>query len=442
MLSPARPVATPVGPGDAPAHPRVYFAALPAYADTQIANLRQGLAQGYTAAQVNVRQVIEQLDRLSSAPVEESPYFNPAKRAGDADYSAALASLVGEQIQPALGRYRDFLRDEYLARARTDISVSANPDGAACYRAALRYSTTLELEPEAVHAEGLRQIDALDAEMREIARRSFGGAPLAVLLERFKNDPKYRYRDADDMLRRAKVAMVRADAALPRAFGLFPTQPCEIVPIPTYQERTAAPHYLPAALDGSRPAMYRIRLYQADKQSWVPGQSTAYHEVVPGHHLQINIATNRSGLPRIARFLFNSGFSEGWGLYAERLADELGLYSDDADRMGMLSNFSWRAVRMVVDTGLHTKGWSREQAIDLLLAHTALGPEQAAQEVDRYIAWPGQAPSYMVGYLDITRLRRSAEARDGAAFSLRAFHDAVLKNGNVPLGVLRERVGG
>jgi uncharacterized protein (DUF885 family) len=276
--------------------------------------------------------------------------------------------------------------------------------------------------------------------MRELSRRSFGGAPLAALLERFKNDPKYRYRSQEDMMRRARVAIVRAIGALPRAFGLGPTQLVQVVPIPQFQQRTAAPHYLPAALDGSRPAEYRIRLYEATKQSWVLGESTAYHEVVPGHHLQINIAANRGGLPRIARFFGNSGFSEGWALYAEREADEMNLYSGDADRFGMLSNFSWRAVRMVVDTGLHAKGWTRQQAIDLLLAHTALSAEQAGSEVDRYIAWPGQAPSYMVGYLEIRRLREGAQSALGDRFSIRLFHDAMLQNGNVTLPVLRQRM--
>jgi len=261
-----------------------------------------------------------------------------------------------------------------------------------------------------------------------------------ALLQRFKTDPKYLYRDADDMVRRARVAIIRATGALPLAFGLGPTQLAEVVPIPPFQERTAAPHYLPAALDGSRPAEYRIRLYEADKQSWVIGESTAYHEVVPGHHLQINIASNRVGLPRVARFFGNSGFSEGWGLYAEREADEMKLYSGDADRFGMLSNFEWRAVRMVVDTGLHAKGWSRQQAIDLLLAHTAITPEQAGQEVDRYIAWPGQAPSYMVGYLEIRKLREQAQTELGDRFSIRLFHDAVLQNGNVTLPVLQNRI--
>jgi uncharacterized protein (DUF885 family) len=213
-----------------------------------------------------------------------------------------------------------------------------------------------------------------------------------------------------------------------------------IEPIPKYQERTAAAHYRPAALDGSRPATYRIRLYEAEKTSVVLGESTAFHETVPGHHLQVNIANARSENPRVARFLWNSGFGEGWALYAERVADELGLYASDASRMGMLSNAAWRACRLIVDTGLHAFGWDRERAIALLLEHTAMSPAQAAQEVDRYISWPGQATAYMTGYLEIARLRTEAEKALGTRFDLRELHDRILENGSIPLPVLRARI--
>ena len=194
---------------------------------------------------------------------------------------------------------------------------------------------------------------------------------------------------------------------------------------------------------GYRAAQVNVRLViaQLDALLALIGESTAYHEVVPGHHLQVNIADNRTGLPAVARFVSNSGFSEGWALYAERLSDELGLYSSAADRFGMLSNFAWRAVRMVVDTGLHVQGWERQRAIDFLLASTALSPDQAGAEIDRYIAWPGQAPSYMIAYMEIIALRQHAQQGLGARLALADFHDRVLENGNVPLPVLHERVG-
>jgi uncharacterized protein (DUF885 family) len=323
---------------------------------------------------------------------------------------------------------------------RSAVGVSANPAGSACYRAALRWSTTLDLDPAAVHARGLVALAEIEAEMRAIAERSFGAEPLSALLQRLRSAPTFLYRDREEVLSLGQAALDRAWAALPRAFGRIPRARAELEPIPAFQERTAAPHYLQAALDGSQPAAYRVRLYEPTHQSRTTGESTAFHEVVPGHHLQIALANENDELPGIARFLFTSGFSEGWALYAEQLADELGLYSSPADRLGMLSNRAWRAVRMVVDTGLHVGGWSRERALDFMLAHTALSKDQAAQEIDRYISWPGQAPSYLLGYEEILGLRATAEQRLGARFDLRAFHDAVLAGGGQTLPVLRERV--
>jgi uncharacterized protein (DUF885 family) len=275
--------------------------------------------------------------------------------------------------------------------------------------------------------------------MKVLSAKSFGGTDLPTLLGRFKNSPEYRYRDAAALVSQAKDAIARAKAAAPRAFGLLPTSDVVVEPIPKFQERTAAAHYLRAALDGSRPGTYRIRLYQPEEQSVIAGESTAFHETIPGHHLQLDIATHQNN-PRIAQLLFNSGFSEGWALYAERLADELGLYSNDAERFGMLTTAAFRACRLVIDTGIHAFGWDRDKAIAFLLDHTAMPRSQAAQEVDRYISWPGQATAYMTGYLEIARLRGEAEKTLGSRFDLRAFHDRVLGGGTVPLPVLAARV--
>jgi uncharacterized protein (DUF885 family) len=418
----------------------VRWAALPAYADAQNEALRAGLAEGFSAPRLVVELVVRQLDGLLAAPAAADPFESPAQRSDDAVFQARLLTLVQDAVRPALRRHRDFLANEYAPRARSAVGVSANPEGAACYRAALRWSTTLDLAPETVHARGLAALAEIEAEMRSVSARSFGGAPLPELLERFRSDPAYLYRDREQVLALAQAALERAWAALPRAFGRLPEARATLEPIPAFQERTAAAHYLQAALDGSQPAVYRVRLYEPTRQSWTIGESTAFHEVVPGHHLQVALANENAELPAIARFLFTSGFVEGWALYAEQLADELGLYSGDADRLGMLSNRAWRAARMVVDTGLHAFGWSREQALAFMLAHTALSEDQAAQEVDRYIAWPGQAPSYLLGYEAILALRRDASLRLGARFDLRAFHDAVLAGGSTTLPVLRARV--
>jgi uncharacterized protein (DUF885 family) len=387
-----------------------------------------------------VDRVVAQLDALLAAPPEAGPFRSPALRSGDAAFRAAFLAQDRAVLEPALRRYRDFLAHEYAPRARAAVGVAANPDGAACYRAALRWSTTLDLDPAAVHTRGHAALAEIEAEMRRVAAEHFGGEPLPALLQRLRSDPAFLYRDAAHVLALGESAMERAWAALPRAFGRLPRARAVLEPIPAFQERTAAPHYLQAALDGSAPAAYRVRLYEPTRQSWAIGESTAFHEVVPGHHLQIALANERAELPGVARFLFTSGFSEGWALYAEQLADELGLYSGPADRLGMLSNRAWRAVRMVVDTGLHVQGWNRERAIEFTLAHTALSADQAAQEIERYIAWPGQAPSYLLGYEEIVALRREAEARLGGRFDLRAFHDAVLAGGGQTLPVLRARV--
>ena len=432
--------AQPVGTPDLRAQTLARFSLVPGVIDTHIANLREGMRLGYLQAEVNVRQVMEQAERLAGAAPEASPFFSPAERDGDPELQTKMKELILQQIDPAIRKYHAFLETEYLPRARKAFGVSANPGGEACYRAAIRLSTTLPLEPREVHDAGLAELARIEAEMKALSDKSFGGTDLATLRARFMTDPQYRHHDAELVMKQAKDSIARAKAVLPQAFGLLPPADVIVEPIPKFQERTAAAHYLRAALDGSRPGTYRIRLYQPEEQTVVTGESTAFHETIPGHHLQVNIATTRKDNPRAAQFLFNSGFGEGWALYAERLADELHLYSDDASRFGMLSNAAWRACRLVIDTGIHAFGWDRERAIQFLLDHATLPRSQAAQEVDRYISMPGQATAYMIGYLEIDRLRMEAEKALGPRFDLRKFHDAVLGGGTVPLPVLRKRV--
>lgn len=432
--------AQPVGTPEARKAALSRFALVPAYVDTQIANLREGLGLGYAQAAINVEQVIGQLGRMTGGKVADSPFFAPASRDPEPAFVAAFGELLEKAVVPALVRYREFLEKEYLPRARKPLGVKGNPDGAACYLASIRQATTLPLAPEQVHELGKAELARVEGEMRAITEKRFGTSDTRAVLSRFTSEPAYLHKTREEILEHAKETIARAKAAMPRAFALQPTADVVLEPIPAYQEKTSAAHYLTAALDGSRPATYRIRLYAPEKQSIVNDESVAFHETIPGHHLQINIANGRGDNPRIARFLFNSGFGEGWALYAERLADELGLFSNDESRLGMLSSAAWRAARLVVDTGLHAFGWTRQQAIDTLLAHTAMPAEQAAQEVDRYISWPGQATSYMVGYLEIAALRKEAQTRLGTRFDLRRFHDAVLRNGSLPLPVLRAEI--
>ncbi|HEY8078521.1 MAG TPA: DUF885 domain-containing protein [Labilithrix sp.] len=433
-------LAQPVGTADLRAQAIARFQKLPAFVASHLANLREGMKLGYTQWQGNVVQVIEQLDRLTAGDASATPYFGPATNDPDPAFRTQWRELLVKDVMPSLIRYRDFLRDEYLPQARKTPGVSTNPNGEACYRASLRQFTTVPIDARAIHESGLAELARLEKEMAALSAKSFGGAPTRELLERFAHDPKYLHKDAASVTAQANATIARAQAALPRAFGILPKSPIVVDPIPKFQERTAAAHYRPASLDGVLPAIYRIRLYEPEKQSVILGESTAFHETVPGHHLQVDIARNQTDNPRISRFLFLAGYGEGWALYAEKLADELGLYSDDASRMGMLSNAAWRACRLIVDSGLHAFGWPRERAIALLLEHTALSPAQAAQEVDRYISWPGQATAYMTGYLEIARLRGEAEHALGPRFDLREFHDRVLEHGSLPLPVLRRRI--
>lgn len=432
--------AQPVGTADLRAQALARFRAVPAYVDAHIANAREGIRTGYVGADVNASQVVEQLDKLLALPVRESPFFSPALRDPDPDFARAFEAVVREAIAPSLAKLRDFVRSEYLPRARSNPSIASTPGGDACYVALVRRNTSLALAPDEVHARGQAALRSITLEMEALSKKSFGGAAPRDVLARFRADAAYKYKDKADVVRRAEAAVERATAAMPRAFGLRPRANVVVEPIPSFQEKTSPAHYLAAALDGSRPAAYRIRVYRAENESFVSGESIAFHETIPGHHLQVAIAAEQDHLPRVARFLGSAAYSEGWALYSERLADELGLYSGDADRFGMLSSAAFRAARLIVDTGLHAKGWSRQRAIETLLAATALSPDNAAAEVDRYIAWPGQATAYMIGYLEIAALRLEAEGALGARFDLRSFHDAVLANGNLPLPALRARI--
>lgn len=430
----------PVGNPEARAQALARWQQLPAYLDAEIANLREGLRQHYSAPKLNVRIVIGQVAALISAPAATSPFTSPAQRDSDAAFKTAFTALYTEKIRPAFVRYHDFLEREYLPAAREEIPVAANPDGAACYAASIRLFSTRQLTPDKVHQTGLEEMARLTAEMSAIGTRRFGTSDIPKLMRMAREDPRYRFRNRADLIAYSQAALKRAQAAAPAWFGLLPKATVTIEPYPPYREKNAANEYNPPAEDGSRPGLFLINAYQAERRSRVAAESTAFHETVPGHHLQIAIALERREGHPIGRYINNSGYAEGWGLYAERLADEMQLYSSDLDRLGMLSSQAFRAARLVVDTGLHTKGWSRQQAIDYMLAHTAEEPGDIASEVDRYIIMPGQATAYMLGRLAIDEAREHARQRRGASFDIKAFHDRVLEDGAVPVSFLTSKI--
>jgi len=430
----------PVGTDQARAEALARWGALPGYIDTEIANLREGLKAGYSAPKGNVRIVIDQMDSLISGPAKDSPFSSPGGRDKNPEFQKAFDGLMKDRVVPAFVRYRDFLKKEYLTAAREEIALSANPNGAACYESAVRYFSSLPKSSKEVHDIGLREIDLLTKEMRTIAERSFGTSDVAALLQRLRTDRQYLFKDREELIAYSQAALARAKAAAPVWFGLLPKSDVVIQPYPKFREKNGPNEYNSPAEDGSRPGIFFISAYQAEKRSKAGPESTAFHETVPGHHLQGAIALERKDIHPIGRYLSNSGYVEGWALYTERLADEMKLYSSDLDRLGMLSSQALRATRLVVDTGLHAQGWSRQQAIDYMLAHTTEAKDDAAAEIDRYIIYPGQATAYMLGMLEIQQARADAEQKLGPKFDIKGFHDRVLEDGAVPLTFLTEKI--
>lgn len=428
----------PVGTERARTEALARWRALPRFIDGEIANLREGVRLGYTAPRQNAQLVLQQIDALRAGPVNASPLYGPATRDSTPAFRAAIAQVIEREIDPALRRYRDYLETEYLTRARTTIAVSALPDGRACYRTAVRQHSTLDVPAERVHQLGLQQMARIEQEMKTIAERSFATSDVRGLLDRLKSDTQYTFRTRDEIMAHSRAAIARAEREMPKWFGIVPKAKVVVERYPEFRESSAVGEYNPPAEDGSRPGVFLISTYEPAKRSRAGPESVAFHEAIPGHHLQSAIAMERGGANHpIARYMGNSGYSEGWALYSERLADEMGLFTADLDRIGMLSEQALRAARLVVDPGMHALGWTRDQAIEYMAARTTLPHAEVVSEVDRYIVWPGQATAYMLGMLEIQRLRDHAQRALGAKFDVKAFHDRILENGSVPLPTLR-----
>ncbi len=408
--------------------------------------LRAGLAKGRTPPALGVRAAVRQLDVYLAAGTEgDDPLLTPTPPAGveAGRFRDRLAEVVAGSVRPAMARYRDLLAGPVLERARPDdrCGLAHLGDGEAVYRAAVAHHTTTDRDPAELHRLGLDLVAGLAEEYRELGRRVLGTGDMDQVLARLRDDPGLRFATGAEILQSGRDALDRAVAALPAIVGRVPRAGCRVDEMSAYEARDAVlGYYQPPA--GGQPGVHWLNTSAPETRTRYEYEALAFHESVPGHHLQFALAQELEELPRFRRFGYVTAFSEGWALYTERLADELGLYSGDLERFGMLSFDSWRACRLVVDTGLHQLGWSRDQAIDYLLANSALTRTNVENEVDRYVAWPGQALAYMVGRLELVRLRELAQARLGGRFDLRAFHDLVLGTGGVPLSVLAEVVEG
>ena len=415
--------------------------------DRYAENLRRGLADGRVAVRTPVEKVVDNARATLARPDDELPLLEAARRerpdwpaAEVAAFRAELREAVRDSFRPGLRRYLAVLETEVLPRARPDDrpGIGHLPGGEDAYRALIRVHTSLDLPAEEIHRIGLSEIERIDAEMAELGGRVLGVRGLAAVLDRLRSDPSLHFTTRDEVFAKAGSALARAREAIPGWFGILPEAPCEVVRMGEHEEaHSTIAYYRQPAVDGSRPGQYFINTGFPETRPRYEAEALAYHESIPGHHLQIAIGQELTDLPDFRRHLGPTAFFEGWGLYAERLSDEMGLYSGDLDRIGILSFDGWRACRLVVDTGMHALGWTRQQAIDFMAAHTALGPNNIANEVDRYIVWPGQALAYKLGQLEILRLRDEARARQGDRFDIRAFHDAVLGQGALGLEALR-----
>ena len=415
--------------------------AYPTYVAAVSDNIRAGLAAGRTAARAVVERTITQTRRMVEAPTEASALLlaHP-ELAGDE--RAALVAALERSIRPAL---RDFLAvlEAYLPNARAGEGVCWLPDGEEVYRYTILASTTLDETPEALHAYGLQRITALDEERTRIAQ-GLGYPDTAAYRAFLETDAANHASDPAELVRLAQAQVSRAFEAAPKWFGRLPSGDCEVMPVEPHQEQEAPPaFYFPPANDGSRPGRYYINTFQPGSRPLHRLAATTFHEATPGHHFQIAIEAELSQLNTFRRLgsrLAGMAYAEGWGLYAERLADEMGLYADDRERFGMLDSEAWRAARLVVDTGLHAFRWTRQQSIECLRSAAGLSQLEAETETDRYISWPGQALAYTTGQREIEELRRELTARDGDRFDLRAFHDHVIGHGSLPLATLRREL--
>ena len=400
-------------------------------------------ADGRTPTAVGLDHAIRQLEGYLARPVSEDALLKPVRQAEPAVREAAAAQVT-ETIRPAMQRLAGLLRHELAPVARPDdrVGIGEIPGGEAGYLAAVARHTTTTLSPDDIHAIGLAELDELAGLWSRIGPEALGESDFATIAARMRDDPALRFRSREEILALVRDALDRAEAARDTYFEHYDIPACAIEEInPIDAGSTAMAYYRPPAVDGSRPGAYCLQTTNPTERYRYGYEALSFHESVPGHHLQLATAQTLD-IPRYRRHLDAElcAFNEGWGLYAERLADEIGLYSSDIARLGMLSAASLRACRLVVDTGLHHRGWSRQQAIDFMYARTATTRDNVRNEVDRYIAWPGQALAYVTGKREITRLRARAQQALGPRFELRRFHHAVLRNGAIPLTLLDDEV--
>jgi len=406
------------------------------FINRELGNLGEGIGQGYSAPKTVVQRVIDQIDGVLALEVEQSPFYSPAARDGDEEFAAATHTIVAEQIGPAMKRYREFLAGPYMERAREKLSITANPDGRACYDASLRSYTTLDRSAEDVYELGRQTVEANKASVVELGKSAYELSDFKEILDRAKSDPSDRFTEKEELLEFSREMVKRAEAEMPNWVGTMPSQPVVVVPFAEHEEGTGrSAHYRPGT--DERPGEYRIPLHEPEEQSRGGAETVAFHEAWPGHHLQVAFSKGIEGLHPVTEIIWFSGPGEGWARYSEGLSEEMGLYQTTT---GPITRRAWPARGMVVDPGIHLFGWTREEAIEFMMESGRFPDSMGDQMVDRIAILPGQLTAYDSGGLEILALRKQAEEAFGEDFDIREFHDRILENGTIPLPTLRAHI--
>ena len=424
------------------------LASLPRAVDQQIALLRAGAARGFTPPRIAVRGLADQLRGLKPADPAESPLLRPLLEVSDRvdarsreESSARGRDLYTAAVAPAFERLREFVEREYLPACRETVAASALPDGPAAYAHHVRWQTTTTLTPEQIHAVGLAEVERIRRQMEAIARSTGFAGSLREFNEMLRTERRFYFDRPEELIDGYRAVCKRIDPALARLFGRLPRLPYGVLPVPEFRAKSSpSAYYNPGSPAVGRPGYFYANTYDIGKRPRWEMEALALHEAVPGHHLQLSLAQEAATDAQFRRFAGYSAFVEGWGLYAESLGEELGLLADPYSKFGQLTFDMWRSIRLVVDTGMHALGWSRERAIDFFRENTGKSDLDIAVEVDRYIVWPGQALAYKLGQLRFRELRTGAERSLGDRFDVRAFHDRALGSGALPLEILERQI--
>ena len=416
--------------------------------DQTIELLLEGVKRGIVPPKVPLRTVAAQVagqvhtDPMASpmlAKFKTFPSTIPA--AAQTRLAESAKAIYNDSVRPALNRLHKFLRDEYVPSCRESVGRSALPNGRAWYDYQIKHYTTTTLGADEIHNIGLREVKRIRDEMEAIKKKVGFEEDLHAFFNFLRTDPKFYYKSATELLAGYRDICKQADPELTKLFRKLPRQPYGIVPVPTYIEKSVTTaYYQPGSNDAGRAGFFFANTYDLKSRPKWEMEALALHEAVPGHHLQLAIADEIEGLPEFRKYGRYTGYVEGWGLYSESLGVEMGFYTDPYSKFGQLTYEMWRAIRLVVDTGIHSKGWSRQQAIDYFMVNAGKTEHDISVEVDRYIVWPGQALAYKLGELKLKELRASAAAKLGVNFDIRAFHDEILWNGAMPLGILEKRI--